>query len=244
MGPRVIGILTVFAAFAAAQPAPTGDEILARAAEASSRRHDTLRTYSGMRHYTVSNRRFNMEATGTVQMSWVEGKGAHLEVLSTKGSERLGNVIHRIADSEEELSRSPERTRADLHPNNYSARLIGTELAGGRSCYVLAVKPKFKSKHLIDGKAWIDSETYSLVRIEGQFAASVSAFLGRPYFTQEFAEVGGYWLPVRAHASSSTFLLGSSELEVDYLGYDLGAGYHPSQTYAENWRATSKPTRR
>jgi hypothetical protein len=244
MGPRVIGILSVLAASAAAQSAPSGDDILARAADASTRRHETLRTYSGMRHYTVTNRRFNMEATGTVQMSYVEGKGAHLEVLSTSGSERLGSVIHRIADSEEELSRSPERTRADLHPSNYSARLIGTELVGGRSCYVLAVKPKFKSKHLIDGKAWIDSETYSLVRIEGQFAASVSAFLGRPYFTQEFTEVSGYWLPLRAHASSSTFLLGSSELEVEYVGYDLGAGYHASQTYAENWRATPKRTRR
>jgi len=242
MGPRVIGILCVLAASAASQPTPTGDEVLARAAAASSRRHETLRTYSGMRHYSVVNRRFNMAATGTVQMSYVEGKGAHLEVLSTKGSERLGNVIHRVADSEEELSRSPERTRADLAPANYTARLLGTELAGGRSCYMLEVKPKFKSKHLIDGKAWIDSETYSLVRIEGQFAASVSAFLGRPYFTQEFAEMNGYWLPVRARATSSSFLLGSSELEVEYIGYDLGTGYQPSQTYADNWRA--KPTRR
>ena len=245
MAKRTIGSLFLLASTVVAGAAMNGDEILAKVVANTAHRRAVLRQYSGTRHYTVSNHRFGMEATGTVRMSYVEGKGADLQVLATSGSDRLAGVIRRVTDSEEELSHGSDRARAEISPANYTARLLGTELSGGRSCFVIELKPRFKSKHLIDGKAWIDSETYALVRIEGQFAASVSAFLGRPHFTQEFGEVAGFWLPVRAHATSSTFLLGSSELTVDYLEYEVGsARYQPSQTYAENWRATANPTRR
>lgn len=223
----------------------SGDDILAKVAQATAHRRSVLREYEGTRHYTVSNHRFGMEATGTVHMSYREGAGANLKVLATAGSEHLARIIERVAGSEQELSRGPERASADLSPANYTARLVGTQTMAGRDCYVLALTPRFKSKHLIEGKAWIDPETFSLVRIEGHFAASVSSFLGKPYFTQEFAEVAGFWLPVRARATSSSFLLGTSELNVEYLEYEVGSErYQPSQTYAENWRTTSNPTRR
>jgi hypothetical protein len=245
MTTRTAGILFLVGSSLLAGTTLTGDEILAKVADTAAYRRSVLREYTGTRHYAVSNRRFNMEATGTVRMSFVEGQGAHLQVLATAGSDRLANVIRRIADSAEELSRSSDRARSVISPANYTARLAGRETAAGRSCYVLELKPRFKSKHLIDGKAWVEEETFALVRIEGQFAASVSAFLGRPYFKQEFGEVAGFWLPLRATANSSTFLLGASELRVDYLEYEVGsARYQPSQTYAENRRLTSKPTRR
>jgi hypothetical protein len=245
IGIRTIGVLYFLGSclFAASpgHPALTGDQILAKAAESAAHRRSVLREYSGTRHYTVSNRRFNKEATGTVRMLYREEKGADLQVMATAGSDRLAGVIRRVTDSEEELSRDPGRAQADVSPRNYSARLVGREFAAGRPCYVLALTPRVRSKHLIQGKAWIDEETYSLIRIEGQFAASVSAFLGRPYFTQEFTNVGGYWLPLRATATSSSFLLGLSELKVEYLEYELGSErYQPSQTYAENWRANRR----
>lgn len=237
VGTHTIGTLylLVFGLVAATGQQPlTGDQILAKSAAAAARRRVALHQYSGTRHYTVVNRRFGQEATGTVRMSHVEGVGTRLEVLATAGSERMGNIIRRIAGSEEELSRAPEQARADLTPANYSARLVGTEQMGGRSCYVLALTPRFHSKHLIEGKAWIDTERFALVRIEGQFAASVSAFLGRPHFTQEFVEVAGYWLPARARATSSSFFLGTSELEVEYLEYVVGrARYQAAAALAE-----------
>jgi len=249
MGPRTIGSLYFFATcLLAATPGQqplSGDEILARTAENAAHRHAALREYAGTRHYTISNRRFNKEATGTVRMSYVEGQGAHLKVLASAGSEKLTRVLDRIVGSEEELSKSSERQRSEISPANYTARVIGTESVAGHNCYVLALTPRSKSKSLIEGKAWIEAAKFALVRVEGQFAASVSAFLGRPYFLQEFAEIGGYWLPTHAKATSSTFLLGVSELEVFYLEYEVGRErYQPSQTYAENFREMSKPTLR
>ncbi len=247
LAPVTTGTLLLFVASLTAATAPqalTGDEILARAAASTARRRAALREYAGTRHYTVTNHRFNKEATGTVRMSYIEGEGAHLKVLASAGSQQLTHVIERVIGSEEELSRSREKSSTDISPANYTARLIGMENYAGHACYVLALTPRTKSRRLIEGKAWIEAATFSLARVEGQFSASVSAFLGRPHFTQEFAEIGGYWLPTHARATSSTFLLGVSELDVVYLEYEVGSErYQPSQTYAENFRAISKPTR-
>lgn len=235
----------VWAAAPGGSPA-SGDDILAKAAETTAHRRAALREYRGARHYTVTNHRFGKEASALVHVSYSEGQGAHLQRVATAGSEQMTRIIDRILGSEEELSRSPEKAgAADVSPANYSARLLGTESVEGAECYVLALTPRTRSKQLIEGKAWIETAGYALVRIEGRFAASVSALLGRPHFVQEFAEVAGYWLPTHARATSSTFLLGVSEVDVVYLEYQVGSErYQPSHTYAENVRAISNPTRR
>jgi hypothetical protein len=242
MGTRKIGglflLVSSLLAVGPGQQPLTGDEILAKQAQTASRRRAALSEYTGTRHYRIRNKRFSKEATGTVRMSYSDGQGAHLQVVASAGSEKMTGILQRIVGSEEELSRPAERSRSDLTPANYSAKLIGTETVGGRQCYVLAVTPRMRSKHLIEGKAYVDAATFGLMRVEGQFAASVSAFLGRPYFVQDFAEVGGYWLPAHAHATSSSFFLGVSELDVVYLEYEVGrARYQTSQTLAENFRA-------
>jgi hypothetical protein len=201
----------------------SGDEVLARSAENEARRHALLREYSGMRNYTVTNRRFGREAADTVQMSYLAGEGARFKVLSSSGSDKLAHVIDRVLVSEQEASRAPENALHEITPANYSARLAGIESLNGQSCYVLSLLPRASSKYLIKGKAWIHRGNFALMRIEGQFAASVSVFLGRPYFTQEFGEVAGFWLPTHARATSSTFLLGVSELDIVYRDYQVTA---------------------
>jgi len=65
----------------------------------------------------------------------------------------------------------------------------------------------------------VDTDTYAVVRIEGQFASSLSVLVGAPRITEEFAEVNGYWLPLHLTSVTSSFLLGPTALEIVFSNY-------------------------
>ena len=98
---------------------------------------------------------------------------------------------------------------------------MGTEVTAGRNCYVLALSPRAKSRLLIVGKAWVDVVSYAVVRIEGQFAASYSVLIGAPRIVEEFIDVHGVWLPGHVRSVTSSLLLGPTELDIRFSGYQL-----------------------
>src|ERR1039457_6542221 len=74
---------------------------------------------------------------------------------------------------------------------------------------------------LIVGKVWVDAGSYAVVRIEGQFAASLSILIGAPRISEEFVEVRGFWLPGHVRSVTSSFLLGPTELDILFSNYQL-----------------------
>ncbi len=218
--------------FSGAPPAGlSGDAILAKAAERNAQQHASLPEYSGLRSYRVKNLRFGMKETTAVRSSYVPGAGQKFTVLERNGSEELSRVLDRVLAAEEDSSRPSESGRHEFTPENYEARVLGTASKNSTNCYVLELRPKQKSKYLLVGKIWIDTRTFAIVHVEGRAAARVSLFLGRPFLTEDFAEVDGFWLPVHAGATSTTLLLGESELQIDYRDYQLSpvaSGSRPS----------------
>jgi hypothetical protein len=65
-----------------------------------------------------------------------------------------------------------------------------------------------RNRFLIVGKAWVDAGSYAVVRLEGQYAASMSILVGAPHIREEFIEVRGFWLPGHVHSVTSSFLAG------------------------------------
>jgi hypothetical protein len=124
-------------------------------------------------------------------------------------------------ESEADASRPNNAKGHEIGPSNYYAELKGAELMGGRNCWVLSLKPKRKSKYLIDGTVWVEKKTYALVRLEGTTASSVSMWVGMPHIVEEFAPVGEIWFPVRTVSKSRSAWLGVSELEIRYTGYEV-----------------------
>jgi hypothetical protein len=202
--------------------APTGDEILARIEIETNRRQTRLQEYSGARLYTLQNRRFGKEAAVSVRMDYRHAEADRYTVVKRSGSERLNGIIDQLLASEAGASAPPENTRHDIAAVNYRARLLRSEVADGRSLYVLELTPRIKSRYLIVGKAWINAETYGVVRIEGRFAASFSVLLGAPRIIEDFIEVQGFWLPGHVTSVTSSVLLGSTELEIVFSNYELG----------------------
>lgn len=215
--PVMIVAALVFAATVGSQP--WTQEILGKVAEQAARRHTV--SYSGTRTYAMRNYRFNKEARVTVRMTYQPGEGKHFTVLERSGSDRLLDIIQQIMDTEAEASRPAELVRKGLTPDNYVARLRGSDTASGRECWVLEVKPRAKNKYLISGTAWVDKTTFDVVRIDAVTAASLSIWVGTPHIVEDRAEFDGLWLPARLKSRSSTFLTGESELDIAYTGYQI-----------------------
>jgi hypothetical protein len=204
---------------AALGSAPSSEEILARVANTATKRHAI--SYSGLREYKLRNVRFAKEAKVVVHEMYRPGEGKQFTVLERSGSTRLIGIVEKLLASEAEASRPQKRFDNGINPANYEARLRGTGTIAGRACYVIDLKAKHKSKYLINGTLWVDPNSYGMVRMEGSTAASISMWLGAPQIVEEFSEVAGLWLPSRTRSVSSGMLLGTSELEIRYTGYQV-----------------------
>ena len=200
---------------------PSTNEILARIENETNRRHVQLVEYSGSRQYTMQNLRFGKDAAVAVLMKYRQVEGERYTVLMRSGSDKLNGIIDRVLATEASASLPPENARYQITSLNYRVRLLGTDVAGGRNCYVLELAPRTKNRFLIVGKAWVDALSFAVVRIEGQFAASLSILLGAPHISEEFTEVNGFWLPGHVRSVTSSFLLGPTELDIVYSNYQL-----------------------
>lgn len=213
----------------AAGSLPSGDAILARIESENTRRQIALKRYSGWREYKLENFRFGKQAAVTVLMNYSAPDGDRYTVLTRSGSDKLNGIIDRVIASEAGISLPQEMAHHQITAANYRVRLLGTEVAAGRTCYVLALAPRVKSRFLIVGKMWVDAVSYAMVRIEGQFAASVSLLVGAPHITEEFTEVRGFWMPSRVRSVASTFLLGPTELDIHFSNYQFDRVRMPLQ---------------
>jgi hypothetical protein len=199
----------------------SADRILAGLEGENNRRNVLLKEYSVSRQYTLENFRFGKQAAVTMLMSYRQAGGESYTVLTRSGSESLNGIIDQILASEASASLPLEKARHEITAANYRARLLGTEAVAGRTCYILELTPKSKNRLLIVGKVWVDTGSYAMVRVEGQFAASMSMLLGAPHISEDFVEVNGFSLPGRVRSVTSTFLLGRTVLEILYSNYQL-----------------------
>jgi hypothetical protein len=216
---KVMALVGLSCVLTADAGAPSGEEILRRLENETNRRHLELKEYSGARQYTIQNLRFGKQAAVEVIMNYRQSEGERYTVLARSGSEKLNGIIDKVMSGEAGASVPPEKARHQITAVNYRARLLGTDMAAGRTCYVLGLTPRSRNKFLIVGKIWVDAGTYAVLRIEGQFAASLSVLVGAPRITEEFTEVNGFWLPRHLRSVTSSFLLGPTELEIAFSNY-------------------------
>jgi len=215
------------------------NEILERVA-ANNTKHCAV-AFSVLREYKLRNLRFEKEATVSVQVTYRPGKGMAYAILESSGSPKLAAIVGKVLASEADSS-SPEKLgRHLISPANYEVNLRGTETMAGRSCYVIDLVPKHKSKYLMKGTAWVDRSSYDVVRLEGATSASVSMWIGAPHIEVEFNQIDGLWLPVHTGAVSSGLLLGTSELEIRYWDYAIINPDHPAPSRAADSIQQSRP---
>jgi hypothetical protein len=214
-------------------------EILAKVAETCFKPHAVA--YSGLREYRLHNFRFDKQATVTVQVTYRSAEGMKYTVLESRGSTKLTEIVEKLLASEADVSRPSKLADYEISAVNYDACFRGTETAAGRTHYIIDLVPKHKSKYLIRGRAWVDRSSYTVARLEGVTAASVSMWVGAPHIEQEFKEIDGVWLPIHTAAVSSGLFLGTSELEIRYTDYLIADPDHPVPSGTVNSVQSARP---
>jgi len=218
---------------------PSNDEILERVA-ANNVKHYAV-AFSVLREYKLRNLRFEKDAAVYVQVTYRPSEGMTYIVLERSGSPKLTEIVEKLLASEADTSSPTKLARHLISPANYAVYLRGTEAKAGRSCYVIDLVPKHKSKYLMKGTAWIDRSSYDVVRLEGATSASVSMWIGTPHIEIEFSQIDGLWLPVHTGAVSSGLLLGTSELEIRYWDYFMIDPDHPAPSRTADSIQRSRP---
>jgi hypothetical protein len=194
---------------------------------AGLRRHDqfkraNLQDFSVVRHYTLKNSHMELPAEMVVRISFQQGVGKTYDVVSITNAVGISRkILNRIVETEVDASRPGSREEGRMIAENYDFELLGEDTLNGRKCYVLQLRPRKKSRFLLQGKAWVDANCFALLKVEGHPTASLSFWVGKPLVTQEFQKYGDFWLSCHNHTSSESFMLGKSELTIDYTQYEL-----------------------
>jgi outer membrane lipoprotein-sorting protein len=220
-------LLSVFllmsALSAAAQDSPTNptaDEIVTRMTAHDLARQSFVEGYSGMRRYVLENQKYHKRAEMLVQVQGDKDGTKHLEVVSEDGWKAAHKyVLHKMLESEMEVSRPEKRASARLIPENYDFALVGTELVAGRTAFVLEVRPKRNEHYLFEGRIWVDAGDYALARAEGKPAKKPSFWTKSIHFVQIYQKCGPVWLPLSTQSVTDARLVGVTDVSIEYFDY-------------------------
>jgi outer membrane lipoprotein-sorting protein len=199
---------------------PTADEIVTRMAAHDLARQSSIEGYAGMRRYVLENQKFHKRAEMLVQVQGDRDGTKHLNVVSEEGWKAAHkHVLHKMLESEMEVSRPEMRASAKLIRENYDFLFVGTELIAGRTAYVLEVRPKRNEHYLFEGRIWVDAEDYALARAEGKPAKRPSFWTKSIHFVQIYQKCGAVWFPLSTQSETEAHLVGVTDVSIDYFDY-------------------------
>jgi len=213
--------LILLALMEGSAPSPlTAPDIVERMVRADDHRLAALAGYTGVRRYRFENKTSNKRAEITSRVACDNAGVKTFEVISESGSGFVRNhIIRKMMDAEQEASQKGDRHDSRIIPDNYDFRLIGTDVLGGRSSYVLEVNPKTRNKFLIRGRIWVDAEDFAIARVEGQPAKNPSFWIRSVQIVQRYERTGQFWLPAGNQSVAQARIFGTTEVSIDYFDY-------------------------
>jgi len=219
----------------AAQSVPTGPEgqaeihasvpnLIEHLDAAVRAREESVLGYTVQEHYSIfRNGEANPSAQMTLQVDYKQGTGKTYSSVSESGSALLrATVFSKILAGEKDMSQASVRDSVLVDSKNYEMHPEpGQVELNGRQCYVVDIKPRRASPHLFNGKAWIDSTDYFVVRLEGIPSKSLSFMSGETTVARDYIQIDGFPMASRAEAHSHSFLFGDTVLKIEYSGYQI-----------------------
>jgi hypothetical protein len=141
-------------------------------------------------------------------------------VTSEKGSALVRHLaLNALIASEIETAAGKQHHDSTVSPANYTLDLLGEQQVGPYHCLVVQAVPKRRDKYLFEGKVWIDTEDYAVVRIEGRPAKKLSFWIQRADFVRQYQKIGSFWLPQRDMTFVDVRLYGNKVLTIDHHDY-------------------------
>ncbi|HXY14909.1 MAG TPA: hypothetical protein VEI26_10465 [Terriglobales bacterium] len=140
------------------------------------------------------------------------------------------NVILRLLQSEASHVEKDDPSLNALSPANYKFSYKGTTQLEGRVLHVYHVKPRHKRAGLFKGRIYLDAFTGSMVRAEGRLVKSPSIFLKQVEFSQDYADVDSFTLPIHLHSDARARIVGRIVVDVFNSDYHVSPEPNEAQT--------------
>jgi len=198
---------------------PTASEVVERMVQRDTQRQTLTQGYAGKRRYVLENDGMHKHAEMLVRVNGDSDGTKHFEILSEQGWKAAQkHVLRKMLESESQSSAPEAREKTRLCSDNYEFHMVGL-VVGDRPTYAIDVKPKRKDKLLFEGRIWVDTEDYALVRAEGNPAKTPSFWTKHIHFVHTYEKQGGFWFPLSTESVTDAHVFGRTDLTIEYFDY-------------------------
>ena len=205
----------------------SGDDVIAQMLQRSLLRNQQLQQYSAVRTYEIRNTEGKVGAQAVVRVEYRAPDKKTFSKTSEKGSSIVRHLVFdRLIQSESETSSGREHHNSAITTTNYTFTLAGEEEVGPYHCFVLEAMPKRKDKYLFEGKIWIDTEDFAVVKIAGRPAKRPSFWINRADFVRRYQRIDGFWFPLRDETFVDVKMYGQRVFTVDHQQYVIDPANH------------------
>jgi hypothetical protein len=220
---RLICAAITFLPALLAQGSSLDPKQIAQAIERAERtQQESLCSYAVHRIYRLRNSHLHPDAQMEVDVTYTRGQRKQFHITSLKAKGVARRSLEDLLKNEGEAD-GIDNAKSATAPQNYHLTLLGTESCGDLVCYKVGIRPRKKSKYLVEGVAWVSKEASMFVRIEGTMSKSPSFWLSRPQIEQRFSNIQGFWLPTSNRSTTKVLFLGKAELTIEYQSYSVTA---------------------
>ena len=196
------------AAAPGASQSPDLQAIVQRVDQAARANRTHQRPYVLTREYRMYGEDVQKPSSEVVaEVNFVPPGTKDYKILESKGSSRGEGIVRHVLDDERKAAADREAAGA-ITSDHYDFEYLGEESLDKQDCFVLRIKPKHKDKTLIDGRAWIDKNTYLVRRVEGEMSKLPSWWLKSVHVVLTFANMDGMWMQDQTRAVAEVRIFG------------------------------------
>ena len=203
---------------------PSNAAIILKIDAAVHDRSSNITSYSVKEQYSIyRNGESDPSAQETVQTDYTVANGKQYTPIAQSGSALLrSNVIDKVLAGEKEMAMIANRESVWVTSANYEMTPENAPVQfKGHTCLIIDLKPKRKSPHLFTGREWVDASDFTVVHLEGVPSQNPSFFAGATAVSRDYEKIDGFSMATHAEAHSHSFLLGKTDLKIDYTGYQI-----------------------
>jgi hypothetical protein len=212
-------------------PGIAGDRVFAELVAQNEARNAALAEYTVLRIYQVIDLKGKVHAQVRGQMEYRAPDKKTFVVTSEAGSYLVRHLaLNPLIAGEIAVATGKAHRDSSFTPANYTLDLLGEQQIGSYRCFVARAIPKRRDKYLFEGKVWIDSQDYAIVRIEGHPAKKLSFWIKRANIVRQYQKIGGFWLPQRDDTLVQVRLYGKHVLMINYQDYSVKPAHYKSDS--------------
>jgi hypothetical protein len=185
-------------------------------------RNAALLAYTEHRTYEISDTTGMVRAQESGEMRYHAPDQKTFVTTSEAGS----IIVRRLAltpliDSEIEAASEKQHRDSAITPANYKLEILGEQQVGPYRCFVVQANPKRADKYLFEGRVWIDTHDYAVVRIAGHPAKKLSFWIEQAEFVREYQKIEGFWLSKKDETFVKVRIYGQKVLTIDHENYTV-----------------------